>query len=66
MKNNRLHKKNIITIAPVYHIGKVIPYECKNPLSPDEIAEDVLSYALAGTGMVHLHVRDEAGEQTSD
>jgi len=43
-----------------------IPAECNNPLSPDEIAEDVTNYAKAGAGMVHLHVRDQIGEQTFD
>lgn len=66
MEKTQLHRKIIITVAPVCHIGKVIPHECKNPLSPDEIAEDVVNCACAGAGMVHLHVRGETGEQTSD
>ena len=36
-------RKIIITVAPVCHTGKVIPAECKNPLTPEEITEDVLN-----------------------
>ncbi|HJX71981.1 MAG TPA: 3-keto-5-aminohexanoate cleavage protein, partial [Bacteroidales bacterium] len=66
MNKNQLSRKIIITVAPVCHTGKSIPAGCKNPLSPDEIAEDVANCARAGAGMVHLHVRDETGEQTFD
>ncbi len=66
MNSNQPHKKIIITVAPVCHVGKTIPVVCKNPLSPDEIAEDVINCTQAGAGMVHLHVRDETGEQTFD
>ena len=58
--------KIIITVAPVCHTGKTIPPECKNPLSPKDIADDVLQCAEAGAGMVHLHTRNENGEQTFD
>ena len=34
-------RKIIVTVAPVCHIGKEIPAECKNPLTPEEIAEEV-------------------------
>lgn len=57
-------RKIIITVAPVCHVGKVIPSECKNPLSPEEIADDVLNCYRAGACEVHLHTRDLAGEQT--
>ncbi len=66
MENIQPRRKIIITVAPVCHVGKIIPHECKNPLSPDEIAEDVVNCTHAGAGMVHLHVRDETGEQTFD
>jgi hypothetical protein len=33
-------RKIIVTVAPVCHVGKEIPAECKNPLTPEEIAED--------------------------
>ena len=32
-------RKIIVTVAPVCHVGKEIPAECKNPLTPEEIAE---------------------------
>lgn len=57
-------RKIIITVAPVCHVGKVIPAECKNPLTPDEIAEDTINCYKAGACEVHLHTRDLKGEQT--
>jgi 3-keto-5-aminohexanoate cleavage enzyme len=57
-------KKVIITVAPVSHPGKPVPAGCKNPLTPEEISNDVVNCAKAGAAMVHLHVRDLTGEQT--
>lgn len=57
-------RKIIVTVAPVCHVGKTIPAECHNPLTPEEITEDVLNCAKAGASMVHLHTRDLKGEQT--
>ena len=57
-------RKIIITVAPVCHTGKVIPAECKNPLTPEEIAEDTINCYRAGACEVHLHTRDLRGEQT--
>jgi 3-keto-5-aminohexanoate cleavage enzyme len=59
-------RKIIVTVAPVCHTGKAVPAECRNPLAPPEIAEDVYNCTLAGASMVHLHMRDESGELTSD
>ncbi|MBN1415267.1 MAG: 3-keto-5-aminohexanoate cleavage protein [Bacteroidales bacterium] len=59
-------RKIVITVAPVCHTGKSVPSESKNPISPKDIADDVLRCAQAGAGMVHLHTRDENGEQTFD
>lgn len=59
-------KKIILSVAPVAHVGTKIPPGVKNPLAPEEIAEDVLACARAGTSMVHLHVRDLRGEQVFD
>lgn len=59
-------KKIIIAVAPVSHVGKSIPSESKNPITPEEISEQVINCAKAGAGMVHLHVRDLKGEQTFD
>ena len=57
-------RKIIITVAPVCHVGKVIPEGCKNPLTPEEITEDVINCYKAGACEVHLHTRDLKGEQT--
>ena len=37
-----------------------------NPLTPEEVAGEVVDCARAGASMVHLHVRDSQGEQTED
>ena len=42
-------RKIIVTVAPVCHVGKEIPAECKNPLTPEEIAEDTINCYKAGT-----------------
>ena len=36
------------------------------PLTPDEIANDVVKVARAGAAVVHLHSRDEDGKPSSD
>ena len=59
-------RKIIITVAPVCHVGKEIPSECKNPLSPEEITADVVNCCKAGACQVHLHTRDIEGNPTFD
>ncbi len=54
-------RKIIVTVAPVCHVGKEIPAECKNPLTPEEIAEDTINCYKAGACEVHLHTRDLQG-----
>jgi 3-keto-5-aminohexanoate cleavage enzyme len=61
MSNKR---KIVITVAPVCHVGKQVPAGSHNPLSPEEIANDIYNCANEGAAMVHLHVRDITGEQT--
>jgi 3-keto-5-aminohexanoate cleavage enzyme len=56
-------RKIIVTIAPV--AGKT-PEAVVVPLDPSEIANDVISSAEAGAGMVHLHVRDKEGQISED
>ena len=56
--------KIVITVAPVCHVGKQVPQGSHNPLSPEEIADDIYNCANEGAAMVHLHVRDITGEQT--
>jgi 3-keto-5-aminohexanoate cleavage enzyme len=63
---NMQNRKIIITVAPVCHVEKPVPENAFNPVSPEDIARDVIDCASAGAGMVHLHTREENGEQTSD
>ena len=58
------HKRKIIVaVAPV---GREIEPPSKNPLTPQEVAAEVVACTRAGASMVHLHVRDSSGEQTKD
>jgi 3-keto-5-aminohexanoate cleavage enzyme len=59
-------EKIILAVAPVAHKGTSLPSETHNPLSPEEIAADVAGCAKAGAAMVHLHVRNLAGDQVQD
>jgi 3-keto-5-aminohexanoate cleavage enzyme len=56
-------RKIIIGLAPV---GVDIESPSINPLSPQDVAREVVDCAKAGAGMVHLHVRDGSGNQTED
>jgi 3-keto-5-aminohexanoate cleavage enzyme len=62
MESDR-RRKIIVAVAPV-GVGTKPP--SINPLSPEEVAGEVVSCARAGAGMVHLHVRDRSGTQTED
>ena len=62
MKASSSHKI-IVSIAPV---GKDISAPSRNPLAPDEVAQEVIRCAGAGASMVHLHVRDREGFPTED
>lgn len=53
--------KLIISVAPVGHWGR----GRNNPISPVEIARETAACAKEGASMVHLHVRDENGDQTA-
>lgn len=61
--NNEKSRKIIVAVAPV---GKGINPPSVNPLSPENVAKEVIDCAKAGAAMVHLHVRDEAGNLTED
>lgn len=51
-------RKVVISVAPVDgNCGK---------LEPQKIAEDIIECALAGAGILHLHVRDYKGKLTAD
>jgi 3-keto-5-aminohexanoate cleavage enzyme len=53
----------IVAVAPV---GRSVKPPAVNPLTPAQVAEEVIRCAEAGAAMVHLHVRDEKGNQTED
>jgi len=63
MRSQILPRKILIALAPV---GTDVPEGVQNPLSPEQVAAEVIACAEAGAGMVHLHVRDSAGSQTAD
>lgn len=54
-------RKIIVAVAPV---GRSVEPPAKNPLTPKEVAAQVVGCAKAGASMVHLHVRDKEGKQT--
>lgn len=54
-------RKIIVAVAPV---GRSVEAPSLNPLTPEEVAGQVIDCARAGAGMVHLHVRDREGKQT--
>ena len=56
----------VISVAPVAHVGTALPPGVANPLTPEQVAAEVVGCARAGASMVHLHVRDLRGEQTFD
>jgi 3-keto-5-aminohexanoate cleavage enzyme len=61
-----MKRKVVIAVAPVNHPGKPLPEYCVNPLTPEQVAQETIACARAGAGMVHLHVRNQKGEQTGD
>ncbi|HHW12738.1 MAG TPA: 3-keto-5-aminohexanoate cleavage protein [Firmicutes bacterium] len=56
-------RKIIVAVAPV---ASSPLKETKNPLTPEEVAREVIGCTKAGASLVHLHVRNKAGEQTAD
>jgi 3-keto-5-aminohexanoate cleavage enzyme len=56
-------RKIIIAVAPV---GRSTQPPAVNPLTPKQVADEVIRCARAGAGMVHLHVRDAKGAQTEE
>jgi len=59
----RKAKKIIVAVAPV---GREVAPPSINPVTPEEVAQEVIDCTRAGASMVHLHVRDSQGEQTED
>ncbi len=62
MKNHK-PRKIIVAVAPT---GKKIKPPSVNPLAPEDVARQVIACEKAGASMVHMHVRDQQGEQTED
>ena len=56
-------RKIIVAVAPV---GRSVHPPAVNPLTPKQVADEVIRCANAGASMVHLHVRDTRGVQTED
>ncbi|MDJ0984065.1 MAG: 3-keto-5-aminohexanoate cleavage protein [Desulfobacterales bacterium] len=56
-------RKIIVAVAPT---GKKIKPPSTNPLTPQDVAQQVIACEKAGASMVHMHVRDQQGEQTED
>jgi len=56
-------RKIVVAVAPV----SLHPTDrVKNPLTPEEISNDVILSAKEGASMVHLHVRDLQGRPSED
>jgi 3-keto-5-aminohexanoate cleavage enzyme len=62
MKNHKT-RKIIVAVAPT---GKKTEPPSVNPLTPEDVAHQVVACEKAGASMVHMHVRDKKGEQTED
>ncbi|TVQ21927.1 MAG: 3-keto-5-aminohexanoate cleavage protein [Spirochaetaceae bacterium] len=56
----------VIAVAPVAHVGHTLPAGVRNPVTPQEVAAETIACARAGASVVHLHVRDDRGNQTAD
>lgn len=56
-------RKVIISVAPV---AAEAVEGVKNPLTPEEVAQDTIAAVRTGASMVHLHVRDRVGKLTDD
>jgi 3-keto-5-aminohexanoate cleavage enzyme len=59
-------RKVLLSVAPVCHETVTVPGGVKVPYTPEEVAREVIECAGMGTAMVHLHVRNEKGEQSAD
>lgn len=58
-----LKRRIVLAVAPV---ALSLPRGAVSPLTPQAVAREVLRCSRAGASVVHLHVRNAAGEQTSD
>lgn len=58
--------KKIIITAALCGAGTTREQSPYVPLTPEEIAADVVAVAKAGAAVAHIHVRDEAGKNSMD
>lgn len=58
-----MKKTIILGVAPVSHN---LPKECRCGISAETVSQDVIACAAQGASVVHLHVRDQLGQQTDD
>lgn len=56
----------IVAVAPVAHVGVYLPEESRNPVTAEDIAEEVVRCVDAGASVAHLHVRDGMGAIVAD
>ena len=61
--NSQKPRKIIVAVAPT---GKKTVPPSVNPLTPEEVAQQVIACEKAGASKVHMHVRDKKGKQTED
>ncbi len=59
-------KKILLSMAPVCHEKVETPEGIHNPVKAEDILKQVIKCSKLGVSMVHLHVRDDQGKQTSD
>lgn len=57
-----MYPKIVLALAPVGGWGK----GKNNPLTPEEIAQEVIECSQEGASLVHLHARNEQGQLTTD
>lgn len=58
--------KKLIITAALLGAGTTREQTPYVPISPEEIASDVVAVTKAGASIVHLHIRDEDGNNSSD
>jgi 3-keto-5-aminohexanoate cleavage enzyme len=63
MNTQKETRRIIVAVAPV---GRNIEPPSRNPITPEAVAREVITCTRAGASMVHLHVRDQKGNQTAN
>ncbi len=57
--------KVVVAVAPVRHVGNLMPAQTENPLTPQQVAEESIRCWNEGASIVHLHVRNDQGQQVA-